>query len=122
VVTELGFPFVLKPTISWTGKVAERVVPLEIIRMAEAIATTERFLAAGSGVLARQWACGRREGVTLFIKDGSVLASCGHAAHRTTPPLGGASVMRQSIRAPGDVIEPVVRLVKAVGLQGGAAR
>jgi predicted ATP-grasp superfamily ATP-dependent carboligase len=118
VVTELGFPFVLKPTISWTGKVAERVVPFEIISMAEAIATTERFLAAGSGVLAQQWACGRREGVTLFIKDGSVLANCGHVAYRTTPPLGGASVMRQSIRVPGDVLEAAVRLVKAVGLQG----
>jgi predicted ATP-grasp superfamily ATP-dependent carboligase len=118
VVTELGFPFVLKPTISWTGKVAERVVPFEITSMAEAIATTERFLAAGSGVLAQQWACGRREGVTLFIKDGSVLASCGHVAYRTTPPLGGASVMRQSIRVPGDVLEAAVRLVKAVGLQG----
>ena len=86
--------------------------------MAEAIATTERFLAAGSGVLAQQWACGRREGVTLFIKDGSVLANCGHVAYRTTPPLGGASVMRQSIRVPGDVLEAAVRLVKAVGLQG----
>lgn len=118
VVTEFGFPFVLKPTISWTGKVAERVVPFEVINMAEAIATTERFLAAGSGVIAQQWACGRREGVTLFIKDGDVLAHCGHVAHRTTPPLGGASVMRESIQVPDDVLDAAVRLAKAVGLQG----
>ncbi len=35
----------------------------------------KRFLDAGSGVLAQEWAPGRREGVTLFIKDDEVLAA-----------------------------------------------
>jgi predicted ATP-grasp superfamily ATP-dependent carboligase len=118
VVAEFGFPFVLKPTISWTGKVAQRVVPTEVINMAEAVAAAECFLAAGSGVLAQEWACGRREGVTLFIRGGDVLASCGHVEYRTTPPLGGASVMRESIQVPDDILEPAERLAKAMGLQG----
>lgn len=118
VVAEFGFPFVLKPTISWTGKVAVRVVPREVISMAEAVEMTEYFLAAGTGVLAQEWACGRREAVTLFIKDGDVLASCGHVEYRTTPPLGGASVMRESIQAPVDVLDAAVRLAKAIGLEG----
>lgn len=121
VVAELGFPLVLKPTISWTGKASERVVPIEVITMAEAVEARERFLAAGAGVLAQQWVCGRREGVTLFIQDGNVLASYGHVEHRTIPALGGASVVRESIQAPGDALDASVRLAKAIGMQGVCA-
>ena len=117
-VAEFGFPFVLKPTVSWTGRSADRVVPVEVIDKAEAVEATTRFLAAGSGVLAQMWASGRREGVSLFIDDGEVLASCGHVAHRTSPQLGGASVMRQSIQVSDDILDAAVGLVKAIGLEG----
>ena len=69
-------------------------------------------------MLAQEWACGRREGVTLFIVDGEVLASCGCAAYRTSPPLGGASVMRESIPVPQDIYSASVRLATAIGMQG----
>ena len=118
VFAEFTFPFVLKPTTSWTGRSGSRVVPTEVISKAEAVDATERFLAAGSSVLAQEWACGRREGVTLFIVDGDVLASCAHAAYRTSPPLGGASVMRESIPIPQDIYAAAVRLATAVGMQG----
>ena len=117
-IAELGFPFVLKPTVSWTGRSAARVVPVEVINRDEAIRATEGFLADGAGVVAQQWASGRREGVTLFVVDGDVLASFGHVAHRTTPLLGGASIVRESIDLLPDTVEPAVRLVKAIGLQG----
>lgn len=117
-IAELDFPFVLKPTVSWTGQSADRVVPIEVIDKAEAVAATERFLADGTGVLAQQWACGRREGVTLFVVDGEVLASFGHVEHRTTPPLGGASVVRESVVVPPDTLDSSVRLVTTIGLQG----
>ncbi len=117
-IAELGFPFVLKPTVSWTGRSAARVVPVEVVNRDEAVRATEGFLADGAGVLAQQWACGRREGVTLFITASDVLASFGHVEHRTTPPLGGASVVRESITLSPDVLEPAVRLVRAIGLQG----
>jgi predicted ATP-grasp superfamily ATP-dependent carboligase len=117
-VSEFGFPFVLKPTISWTGQTATRVVPVEVVSEAEAVATIEEFLAAGSGILAQEWLPGRREGVTLFVVGGSILASCGHVAHRTSPPLGGASVVRESIATPPDVLDAAVRLVKEIGLEG----
>lgn len=117
-IAELDFPFVLKPTVSWTGQSTDRVVPIEVIDKAEAVAATERFHAEGAGVLAQQWACGRREGVTLFVVDGEVLASFGHVEHRTTPPLGGASVVRESIVVPPDTLDSSVRLVTTIGLQG----
>ncbi len=118
VLAEFEFPFVLKPTTSWTGQSESRIVPVEVINQAEAVAAAEKFLAAGSGVLAQQWACGRREGVTLFIVDGEVLAACGCVAHRTSPQLGGASVMRESIPIPPDIYSAAVRLAAAIGMQG----
>jgi predicted ATP-grasp superfamily ATP-dependent carboligase len=115
---ELGFPFVLKPTIPWTGQADSRLMPTEVVNEAEAADATTKFLDAGSPVLAQEWAPGRREGVSLFMVDGEALASCGHVAHRTSPPLGGASVLRESIEAPADILGPAVALARAIGLDG----
>jgi predicted ATP-grasp superfamily ATP-dependent carboligase len=117
-LAEFDFPAVLKPTRSWTGKTAERLGPVDVISEAEAVAVTEGFLAAGAGVLAQTWACGRREGITLLVAAGEVLASWAHAEHRTTPALGGASVVRESITIPPDSYAASVRLVLAIGLEG----
>jgi predicted ATP-grasp superfamily ATP-dependent carboligase len=118
VLAEFEFPFVLKPTTSWTGRSGSRLVPVEVVSRAEAVDATERFLAAGSSVLGQELACGRREGVTLFIAGDEVLASCAHVAYRTSPPLGGASVMRESIPIPQDIYTAAVRLATAIGMQG----
>lgn len=117
-IDELGFPFVLKPTVSWTGKSRYRLVPAEVVDRAEAIELTRSFLEAGAGVLAQEWAGGQREGVTLCIADGDVRVSCGHVAHRTTPPLGGASAMRESMRVPDDLLDAALRLANAIGIEG----
>jgi predicted ATP-grasp superfamily ATP-dependent carboligase len=117
-IAEFGFPFVLKPTVSWASKTQVRVAPVEVLNKAEATAATERFFASGSSVLAQPWLPGRREGVTLFVVDGAVLASCAHVELRTTPPLGGASVLRESITAPPDSYDAAVRLATAIGLAG----
>lgn len=112
----LGLPMVLKPTVSWPG--AERVAPVEVGSVDEAIAQTERFIATGARVLAQQLLPGRREGVTLFIADGEVMAAFAHAEHRTIPPLGGISVLRESIELSPDIVVPSTRLARAIGLDG----
>ena len=56
--------------------------------------------------------------MTLFVVDGEVLASCAHVAYRTSPALGGVSVMRESIPMPQDIYSAAVCLVTAIGLQG----
>jgi len=117
-VAEFGFPFVIKPTISWTDQSSGRNIPVDVINMEEARAATEVILAAGSGVLAQQYVGGRREGVSFFIVDDEIVASCGHVAHRTSPPLGGASALRESVIVPPEILDPAERLVKAAGLQG----
>lgn len=116
--TEFGFPFVLKPTVSWTSHTAARIVPVDVIDKEEAREVAAAMLAAGSGVLAQEWIPGRREGVTLFIADGQVLAACGHVAYRTSPPLGGASVVRESICPPQDTLTASAELAKAIGFEG----
>jgi predicted ATP-grasp superfamily ATP-dependent carboligase len=115
---EFGFPFVLKPTVSWAEGMEERLLAVDVIDRDEASEVSKQFLETGAGVLAQEWVPGRREGVTLFIAGDDVLAACGHVAHRTTPPLGGASVVRESIEVPGDTLDAAVRLAKAIGLQG----
>ena len=115
---EFGYPFVLKPTISWTGRAEGRVYPVEVIDEADAADRTARFLATGCEVLAQQFASGRREGVTLFIADGEMLAGCGAGALRTFPPLGGVAAMRESIPIPHDLLDASMRLVTAIGLEG----
>lgn len=117
-IAEFGFPFVLKPTVSWAEKAKSRVVPTEVVDKAEATEVAMRFFAAGSSVLAQPWVPGRRESVTLFIVGGEVLASCSHVEYRTSPPLGGASVLRESIAAPPDTYDAAVRLGTAIGVEG----
>ena len=118
VEAEFGYPFVLKPTISWTGESQDRVSPIEVVNEVEALAATHRYLATGCEVLAQQWVPGRREGVTLLLVDGEVLGICGAVAHRTVPPLGGISVMRESIVVPEDILGASINLAKTMGLEG----
>lgn len=115
---KLGFPLVLKPTLSWPENSSERVAPVEVGTLEEAIAQTERFLAAGAGVLAQQLLTGRREGVTLFLVNGEIMAAFAHVEHRTIPPLGGVSVLRESIELPQDILASSAHLARTIGLEG----
>lgn len=114
----VGFPAVLKPTISWAPRTVERLQAVEVLNLAEAERAARRFLCAGAGVIVQQWVGGRREGVTLLVQGGEVRASITVVAHRTTPALGGASVLRESAPVAPDVYDPSVRLVKALDLDG----
>ncbi len=117
-IARFGLPLVLKPTASWTVAGQVRLPTVEVIDAAEAAEVTELFLARNAVVLAQQLLAGRREGVTLFIAGGEVMASCGHEEHRTTPALGGASVVRESVQTPPDVYDAAVTLAKAIGIEG----
>ncbi len=112
------FPVVIKPTTSWASESAIRLQPKEVVNQAEAVDVITAYLNAGVAVLAQEYACGRREGVSMFVVDGDVKACCAHVAHRTSPALGGASVMRESQPIAPDIYAPAVSLVKAMDLQG----
>jgi predicted ATP-grasp superfamily ATP-dependent carboligase len=118
VLAEFQFPFVLKPTSSFARRSVDRLQAVEVIDAGEALRVVQSFVNAGAGVLVQQWVGGAREGVTLFMVDGDVRASFAHLEHRTSPALGGASVLRESVPMPDDIYTSSVRLVSALHLQG----
>jgi predicted ATP-grasp superfamily ATP-dependent carboligase len=112
------FPIVLKPTTSWAPNSPVRLQSVEVINETEARAAIDRFLDAGVHTVAQQWVGGAREAFMMFVVDGEVHASIAQVAHRTTPALGGASVLRQSEPIPPDIQASSLQLVKAIGLDG----
>jgi len=118
MLAEFEFPVVLKPTISWAPNSPVRLKVADVIDEAEARAVIREYLGAGTAVLAQQWVGGRREGVTMCVVGGEIYACCAHAAYRTSPALGGASVMRESLPVPDDIYRAAVDLVRAIGLEG----
>ncbi len=118
VFGRLAFPMVLKPVSSWAEQAGDRLQAVEVMSEAEAYAAARKILDAGNEALAQELATGRREAVILFIADGGVHASFAYTALRTSPALGGASVLRETIAVPADLEDLAVRLATAIGMQG----
>ena len=116
----VGLPAVMKPCESWvtwdgqSARLVSRLVttPAEVCR---AFTELTRF---GGNVLFQRFLGGRREAVSLLYADGTVYARFAQWAQRTVPPLGGDSVLRQSIPVPADVGGAAERLVRAIDLEG----
>jgi predicted ATP-grasp superfamily ATP-dependent carboligase len=118
LLQEIGLPAVLKPAISWSDASSERLQGVEVRTEREAAEVSKRFLEAGVAVVAQEFASGVREGVTLFVVGGEVRGRVAIRALRTTPVLGGASVLRETFDMPDDLYEASVRLVSALALDG----
>jgi predicted ATP-grasp superfamily ATP-dependent carboligase len=121
-LAQVGLPAVLKPSQSWVEHGAERsrvvsVLALDAVAAHEAVRGLEQAGHGGSYIV-QQWLPGSREAVSLFFAGGRVLARFTQVAHRMTPPLGGSSVVRESIRSPDDVADAAERLIRAVDLEG----
>jgi predicted ATP-grasp superfamily ATP-dependent carboligase len=69
-------------------------------------------------VLFQQFLSGRREAMSFLYAQGQMYARFAQWAKRTDPPLGGASVLRQSIAIPSDIGEQAERLVREIELEG----
>jgi predicted ATP-grasp superfamily ATP-dependent carboligase len=118
VLAAFSFPFVLKPTASWVSEAAVRLGPIEVINRTEAEAEVRGYLSKGARILAQEWANGSREGVTMLVAGGEIVACCAHIVYRTRPALGGVSVMRKSLPVPPDIFAAASTLVRAIGLDG----
>jgi predicted ATP-grasp superfamily ATP-dependent carboligase len=120
-LAEVGMPAVVKPLASWvqTGsRGATRLRCRDVVTADEARRTVDQMLARGGRVVLQQWLPGAREAVS-FLYDGSGFrAEFAQRALRMDPPLGGSSVVRESIRLPPDLAEAARRLVAAIGLDG----
>lgn len=115
-----GFPAVVKPVSSWVRS------PAGARRLACAIATddeearraVEEAMRAGGRVVVQQWVSGSREAVSLFCADGRIRARFAQVARRMLPPVGGSSIVRESIRLPPDLTDAAEALVRGAGLEG----
>ncbi len=118
----VGVPAVVKPSESWlwTGHRGVRLGARCITSAAEAGRVVEEITGAGGGALFQPLLTGRREAVSLLYANGRVYARFAQWAQRTEPPLGGASVLRQSVAIPVDIGEHAERLVRAMNLEGYA--
>lgn len=112
---ELGLPVVVKPNESWrdVGRGGERLAP--------ALVSTELELRAArklAPALVQELVPGRRETIKLFRTGGRFIARFAMRIDRTWPPLGGSSVLRESVPLPADALERAERLVSAIDLEG----
>lgn len=119
-VANVGLPAVVKPTESWLSSEsgAAWIGPCAVATAAEACAAVERIKRLNGAALVQQLLTGRREAVSLFYAKGKVYARFAQWAPRTNPPLGGESVLRQSIAVPEDIGPQAERLVREIDLEG----
>ncbi|MBV9171103.1 MAG: ATP-grasp domain-containing protein [Chloroflexi bacterium] len=119
-LAEVGTPAVAKPLESWvqTPVAATRLRCRDVANAEEALRTVDAMVSAGGRVLLQQWLSGAREAVS-FIHDGSSFrAEFAQRALRMDPPLGGSSVVRESVPMASDLARAGHRLVETIGLAG----
>lgn len=118
---EIGLPAVIKPVESWVenqqGQGA-RFVSYLVTNSDEARQAVEMLTQSGGTTLFQQFLTGRREAISLLYANGDIYARFAQWAKRTDPPLGGTSVLRQSIAVPDDIGDQAERLVREIGLEG----
>ncbi len=116
----VGLPAVMKPCESWVAREGTnaRLISRLVTTPEEVCRAFTELARYGEKVLFQRFLGGRREAVSLLYADGTVYARFAQWAQRTVPPLGGDSVLRQSIRVPSDVGQAAERLVRALDLEG----
>jgi len=117
---EIGLPAVIKPCESWLSQGAEGtwVGPQLVVTPEEAYQSVDRVTRFGAAILWQQFLTGRREAVSFLYAKGEMYGRFAQWAARTRPPLGGESVLRQSIEIPPDIGGPAESLVREINLEG----
>lgn len=120
---EIGLPAVIKPVESWVWENDQqgqgaRFASCLVTSPDEARQAVEMLTQFGGTTLFQQFLTGRREAISLLYANGECYARFAQWAKRTEPPLGGTSVLRQSIAVPHDIGEQAERLVREIGLEG----
>lgn len=117
---EIGLPAVVKPVESWIEDRQQgfRVVSQLVTTADEARRAVAELTRLGGATLFQQLLSGRREAVSFLYARGEMHARFAQWAKRTSPPLGGESILRQSIAVPPDIGPQAERLVREIGLEG----
>jgi len=117
---EVGLPAIVKPAESWSWKSDQgKGLASRLITSAdEAKSFVDEVAQQGLATIFQQYLEGRREAISFLYADGRFYARFAQWAKRTVPPLGGTSVLRQSIALPADIGEQAERLVREIDLEG----
>ena len=117
---EVGLPAVIKPSESWlwNGREGARLSAQLAVTAAELRDAVEAVTRFGEVALVQQLLTGRREAVSFLYAEGEVYARFAQWAKRTSPPLGGQSVLRKSIAIPSDIGRYAESLVRHIKLEG----
>jgi FAD-dependent urate hydroxylase len=119
-IDEVGLPAVVKPTRSWAqgAGLGQRLIAVVVSARAQAVAAVSAVLDEGVEVVLQEWLPGDREALSFIYARGRIWARFAQRADRTFPPLGGNSVLRESIPLPPDITAGAERLVMELGLEG----
>src|SRR2546428_465207 len=119
-LNDIGPPGVIKPSESWlwNGQEGARLSAQLAVTPAEARHAVEAVTRFGEAALVQQLLTGRREAVSFLYANREVYARFAQWAKRTSPPLGGNSVLRQSIAIPNDIGCQAESLVREINLEG----
>lgn len=117
---DVGLPAVVKPVESWVGDAQHgvRLVSRLVTTYDEAQCAVEELTRFGTATLFQQFLSGRRESLTFLYAKSEFYARFAQWGKRTQPPLGGQSVLGQSIAFPRDIGEQGERLVREINLEG----
>ncbi|GAC1354229.1 MAG: hypothetical protein NVSMB38_32120 [Ktedonobacteraceae bacterium] len=117
---EVGLPAVVKPVESWLwdDHQGARLVSRLVTTPEEARRAVEELTRSGGTTLFQKFLSGKREAISFLYAQGKMHARFAQWAKRTEPPLGGQSVLRQSIAVPTDSGEQAERLVREIDLEG----
>ena len=117
---EVGLPAVLKPVRSWRqeGDGGSRFRAVVAMNASEAREALAELTAGGRTVAVQEWLSGEREAVSLMYADHRFYGRFAQVAHRMNPPLGGSSVLRESVAPSPVLVDAAEGLVSAAGLEG----
>src|SRR5260221_9048265 len=115
---EVGLPAVVKPVESWDEQHRTSMKSVLVTTPEEACRAVEKLTRFGGTVLFQQFLSGERESLGLLYANGQVYARFVQCTKRSSPPLGGTSVVHKSIAVPPDIGAQAERLVREIGLEG----
>ncbi len=117
-IQEIGLPAVVKPVESWDEQHGTSMKSELVTTPDEARRAVEKLTRFGGATLFQQFLSGERESIGLIYANDQVYARFVQWTKRSSPPLGGTSVVHQCIAVPPDIGPQAERLVREIGLEG----
>ncbi len=119
-VRDIGLPAVVKPMLSWAQGQGQGtyVISTLVTTPDDALRAVEKLASVGMTALFQEFLSGRRESLTFMYANHQMYARFAQWGKRVYPPLGGQSVLGQSIAVPPDIGDQAERLVREIELEG----